>query len=141
MNGACKSTIFEPKKVIAKVHFGDVLDRNPVYPVTDIRELYCLIPKKYQNNKQFTILNPFTDEIEEFPSAIQFIIMNILMGLENGDTDFYMKRMPKTSVENEHKDLFADIIITSKWSQHFNSDLVNLKLFDVMHLNDCYNSN
>ena len=141
INGACKSTIFEPKKIIAKIHFGDELGRNPVFPVTDMREFYCLIPKKYQNNKQFTSLNPFTNELVELPNPIQFIMMNIINGLENGDTDFYMKRLPTIPVEYEYKNLLSDIIITSKYSENSNSDLINLKLFNVMDLNDYYNSN
>ena len=106
-----------------------------------MREFGCLIHKKYQNNKQCTMLNPFTNEIEEFPSPIQFIIRFIINGLENGDTDFYMRRLPKPPVDFEYKDLLSDIVITSKWSEDLNSDLITLKPFDVMELNDYYNSN
>ena len=62
-------------------------------------------------------------------------------GLENGDTDFYMKRLPKIPVDFEYKDLLSDIVITSEWSEDLNSDFINLKPFDVMELNDYYNSN
>ena len=141
INSACKSTIFEPKKVIAKIHFTDSLNRNPVYPITDMRDFYCLIPNKFQNNKACEYLNPFTDELEELPSPMACIMMNIIGGLEHGDTDFYMRRLPKTPVDIEYKDLLSDIIITSKWSEDLNSDLITLKPFDVMDLNDYYNSN
>ena len=96
---------------------------------------------KYQNNKQFTILNPLTNEIEEFPNPIQFIMINMFIGLESGDTDFYMQRIPKIPVDIEYKDLLSDIVITSEWSEDLNSDFITLKPLDVMELNDYYNSN
>ena len=37
-------------------------------------------------------------------------MINILNGLEHGDTDFYMKRIPEPPVDFEYKDLLSDII-------------------------------
>ena len=67
-----KFGLFEPKKVIAKLHVDDVIDRNHVCPITDISEFGCLIPNKYQDNKPCSILNPFSDELQEIPTPIQF---------------------------------------------------------------------
>ena len=30
----------QPKKVIAKVHVGDIFDRDPVFPIVDISEFF-----------------------------------------------------------------------------------------------------
>ena len=78
----------QPKKVIAKVHFGDLLDRDPVFPIIDISELYCLIPKKYVNSESCCTLNPFTSEQMKLPSSIVYIIYYIMPGINAGDTGF-----------------------------------------------------
>ena len=126
------------KKVIAKLHFGDVFDRNPVYPITDISEFGCLIPNKYQNNKPCSILNPFTDEVQEIPTPVQFRMLNVMGGLENGDTDFHIRHVPKPRFEDEFTRLVSDMVITSKWSEELNSLFPTFKMFDVMDLISYY---
>ena len=83
-------------------------------------ELGCIIPNKYQNNKPCSILNPFTDEVEEIPNPFQFIMLNVMGGVENGDTDFGMRHVPKPLFEDESTRLVSDMVITSKWSEDLN---------------------
>ena len=133
-----KAGVFEPKKVIAKIHFSDLFDRDPVFPVTSMREFNCLIPRKYQSNKPCSILNPFTGELDEIPNPMQFIMINIWGGVENGDTDFYMRHVPKPLFEDEYTKLVSDMVITSKWSEDLNKEFLKFKMFDVIELRPYY---
>lgn len=133
-----KAGVFEPKQVIAKIHFSDLFDRNPVFPITCMEEFNCLIPRKYQNNEAFSILNPFTNEKQEIPNQMQFIMMNILGGVENGDTDFYMRHVPKPLFEDEYTVLVSDMVITSKWCEDLNNDFSTFRMFDVTELSSYY---
>ena len=90
-----KLVCFNQKKVIAKINFIDAHDRNPVCPITDISEFGCIIPDKYQNQRPFSIFNPFTNEFMKMPTPIQFIMQNVMLGIENGDTDSYTRHVPK----------------------------------------------
>ena len=67
--------------------------------------------------------------------------MNMFGGLENGDTHFYMRHVPRPPFENEYTHLFPDMIITSKWSEDLNTELITFKKCDVAELNRYYNSN
>ena len=40
-----------PNKVIAKVHLGDLFDRDPIFPILDINEFLCLIPENIKTAK------------------------------------------------------------------------------------------
>ena len=108
---------FQPKKVIAKLHFTDVHDRNPVFPITDMSDFECIIPDKYQKERPFTIFNSITNELMVVPSPIQFILQNVMFGLENGDIDFYMRHVPKPLISDELTRKVSDMVITSKWSE------------------------
>ena len=133
-----KSGVFEPKQVIAKIHFSDLCDRDPVFPITCMQEFNCLIPRKYQNNEAFSILNPFTEEMDEIPNQMQFILLNIWGGVENGDTDFYMRHVPKPLFEDEYTILVSDMVVTSKWSEDLKSDFLTFNMFDVAELSSYY---
>ena len=134
-----KAGVFEPKQVIAKIHFSDLFDRDPVFPITCMEEFNCLIPRKYQNNLDvFSILNPLTNEMQEIPNQMQFIMINISGGVENGDTDFYMGHVPKSLFEGESTVLVSDLAITSKWSEDLNNDFRTFRMFDVMELSSDY---
>jgi hypothetical protein len=109
-----KAGLFQPKKIIAKIHVSDDFDSNPVYPITDVSEFGCVIPKKYQNNKPCSILNTFTNNMMDMHTPIQFIMLNVMRGKENGDIDFYMRHVPKSLFEDEFTILVSDIVITSK---------------------------
>lgn len=134
----CKTGVFEPKLVIARVHFNDLFDRNPVFPITCIEEFNCLIPRKYQNNEPISILNPLTNKKQEIPNPMQFIMMNILGGVENGDTDFYMRHVPKPLFEDKYTVLVSDMVITSKWCEDLNNDFSTFRMFDVTELSSYY---
>ena len=44
-----KTGVLEPKECIAKLHVGDLFDRQPGHPITIMQEFNCLDTKQYQN--------------------------------------------------------------------------------------------
>ena len=76
--------------------------------------------------------------IYEMPSPIQFILQNVRLGMENGDTDFYMRHVPKPVVADELTRLVSDMVITSKWSEEYNPLLATLQVFNALELISYY---
>ena len=123
-----------PQKVIAKVHFGDVFDRDPILPIFDKNEFYRLIPRKYAHKKRNRAVDPFTGEVMEI-SPLVLIMGLITQGLESGDTDFYLRHAPTSPIQG---DVLGDIIVTSKTVEDENPLFKSFKLFDVNELNTYY---
>ena len=77
----------------------------------------------------------------EVPSPIQFIMQNVMLGVENGDTEFYMRHVPKPLISDELTRKVSDMVITSKWSEEYNPILSRLKVFNVLELISYYATN
>ena len=99
-----------PNEVIANVHFGNVFDRDPIFPIFDKAEFYHLIPRKYQHKKRTRVVDPSTSEVLEFDSPLVIIITSITHGLESGDTDFYLRHAPTSPIQG---DVLGDVIVSS----------------------------
>ena len=125
----------QPKQVIAKVHFGDLLDRDPIFPIVDIQEFYCLIPQKYRNSNTCCInfFNPITRNFDrELSFSLIYIIMTIMEGFNAGDTEFYMRHPSPNS------DDITDMIVTSESTEKDHPEFKTFRLFDVTELNNYY---
>ena len=74
----------QPRKIIAKVHFGDELGRDPVCYVTDIADFGSLLPDKYvaESTTSFSITTPDGGTIMNW----------INQSLDEGDNEFYFKK-------------------------------------------------
>ena len=136
---ASSQELGQPRKVIAKVHFSDVFDRNPLVPITNIEQFELFLPCKFKldalfaDPNKFRIKDPRTGDWRSIHPPAVYIKNVINDSLKAGDTDFYMRHVEPNPIYEPG--IESDMFITSKSTDTF---FTSGRVFDVYEVDQYY---